>query len=77
MARLSDPFRSMPRNRNARRRIFRNARLGVETVRSYSAVDAMATIGAAAAVVDAVRTSTIPFIEAVEEAWGDRKDWRP
>jgi hypothetical protein len=69
----------MPRNLNSRRKIFREARLGLETARSFSAVDALTTINSVVAIKDAVdrAKTTIPFFAAVLNAWAARKDWRP
>ena len=80
MARLSSVFTSLPRNAAARRRIYREARLGSQP-KPYSpnTGDALYTITAVARFKQAYENNKplIPFLQSLSNAWAARKDWRP
>jgi hypothetical protein len=79
MARLSNPFSSLPQNPNARRRIYRNARTGRRPKPHTPNIgDAMHTITAVQRSKEAFEREqeNIPFLQVLADSWVARKDWR-
>ena len=72
----NDVFQSIPINRNARKRMFRNARLGTRPAPIQPNIgDAVHAISATAALKDGWTSSTDDFPVTVRGAWSDRKDY--
>jgi hypothetical protein len=72
----NDTFNTIPVSRNARKRLFRQARLGTRpTPVTPNIGDAVETIAAAAAFKDGWTSSADSFATTVRGSWADRKSY--
>lgn len=71
----NDTFQSVPVNRNARKRLFRQARLGTRPAPVQPNIgDAVNAVSAAAAFKGGWTSSTDDGVVAVRDSWAARKD---
>jgi hypothetical protein len=79
MAKITSVFTGLPVNKNARKDIYRTARLGTRPVsEEANNGDAMKTITAAERYRQAFVNNKpyISFFQVLSDAWNARKDWR-
>lgn len=80
MARLSSKFSALPNNKIARKRTYRNARMGTRPVpRDVNVGDALKTMTTVSRYREAFEREkpNIDFFRVLSDSWAARKDWRP